>query len=88
MLYLLNFLDRYVIRIPRRVYTRHRANRPRQNLSSAKIAGLTDDLGLTAQQYGTCVAVLFAGYISLQIPSNMIASKVGITVVVRSVLTV
>lgn len=46
------------------------------DLSSAKVAGLDKDLGLTSQQYATCVAVLFAGYIALQIPSNMIVGKV------------
>ncbi|BEI81919.1 hypothetical protein CcaverHIS002_0210790 [Cutaneotrichosporon cavernicola] len=48
----------------------------RQNISTAKIGGMTTDLGMTAQQFSTCVAVLFAGYVSLQIPSNIIASKV------------
>ncbi|WVR00120.1 hypothetical protein IAU59_007262 [Kwoniella sp. CBS 9459] len=49
----------------------------RQNISSAKLAGIMEDIGLTTQQYNTCVAVLFAGYVSLQIPSNMIASKIA-----------
>ncbi|ORY30756.1 putative nicotinamide mononucleotide permease [Naematelia encephala] len=48
----------------------------RQNISSAKIAGIATDLGLTADQYSTSVAILFAGYVSLQIPSNIIASKI------------
>ncbi|WVQ84672.1 hypothetical protein IAT38_006827 [Cryptococcus sp. DSM 104549] len=48
----------------------------RQNISSAKIAGIMTDIGLTTQQYNTCVAVLFAGYVSLQVPSNMLASKI------------
>ncbi|KLT44738.1 MFS general substrate transporter [Cutaneotrichosporon oleaginosum] len=48
----------------------------RQNLSSAKVAGIDKDLGLTTQQYATCVAVLFAGYVALQIPSNMIVGKI------------
>ncbi|WWC90319.1 uncharacterized protein L201_005252 [Kwoniella dendrophila CBS 6074] len=48
----------------------------RQNISSAKIAGIAKDLGMTTTQYNTCVAVLFAGYVSLQIPSNMLISKI------------
>ncbi|WVR07590.1 hypothetical protein IAU60_004632 [Kwoniella sp. DSM 27419] len=48
----------------------------RQNISSAKIAGIQKDIGLTVSQYNTCVAVLFAGYVALQVPSNMVASKV------------
>ncbi|KIR53420.1 nicotinamide mononucleotide permease [Cryptococcus gattii Ru294] len=49
----------------------------RQNISSAKIAGIMDDLGLTTTQYNTCVAVLFAGYVSLQVFSNIFASKIN-----------
>ena len=55
----------------------HRSNYlDRQNISSAKIAGISADLGLTANDYSTAVAVLFAGYVSLQVPSNMLASKI------------
>ena len=50
----------------------------RQNIASAKLAGITTDLGLSTTQYNTCVAVLFAGYVALQIPSNMLASKIPI----------
>lgn len=65
----------------------------RQNIASAKIAGIDTDLGLSAVQYQTAVAILFAvsrrlfkssgtvilidqGYVALQIPSNMIVSKI------------
>ncbi|GMK56861.1 hypothetical protein CspeluHIS016_0307010 [Cutaneotrichosporon spelunceum] len=48
----------------------------RQNLSSAFVAGIAKDLGLSSQQYATSVAVLFAGYVALQIPSNMIVGKI------------
>ncbi|CAD6589101.1 MAG: hypothetical protein TREMPRED_005266 [Tremellales sp. Tagirdzhanova-0007] len=48
----------------------------RQNISSAKIAGITKTLHLSAVDYSTVVSVLFAGYVSLQVPSNMLASKV------------
>ncbi|OCF61388.1 nicotinamide mononucleotide permease [Kwoniella mangroviensis CBS 10435] len=49
----------------------------RQNISSAKIAGISKDLGLTTTDYNTAVSVLFAGYVSLQVPSNMLASKIA-----------
>ncbi|WWC64478.1 uncharacterized protein I303_107088 [Kwoniella dejecticola CBS 10117] len=49
----------------------------RQNISSAKIAGINKDLGLTTTDYNTAVSVLFAGYVSLQVPSNMLASKIA-----------
>ncbi len=68
----------------------------RQNISSAKLAHLLPDLGMTAIQYSTAgefsifiddplippleilnlLAILFAGYVSLQVPSNMVASKI------------
>lgn len=48
----------------------------RNNVSTAKVGGMTKDLHMTNQEFSTVVAVLFAGYISLQIPSNIIASRV------------
>lgn len=56
----------------------------RQNIASAKLAGITTDLGLSTTQYNTCVAVLFAGYVALQIPSNMLASKISIPGICKS----
>ncbi|KAL7422592.1 hypothetical protein Q5752_003240 [Cryptotrichosporon argae] len=49
----------------------------RQNISSAKLANIMVDLDMTTQQYATAVAVLFAGYVALQVPSNMLASKIA-----------
>ncbi|KAI5480096.1 hypothetical protein MNV49_001756 [Pseudohyphozyma bogoriensis] len=48
----------------------------RQNISAAKLAGITKDVHLTAVQYQMCISFLFVGYILFQIPSNMIAGKV------------
>ncbi|OKL61998.1 hypothetical protein UA08_02917 [Talaromyces atroroseus] len=48
----------------------------RQNIASAKLANLVEDLNLSSVQYQTCVSLLFVGYITMQIPSNMIASKI------------
>ncbi|WWD19711.1 hypothetical protein CI109_104175 [Kwoniella shandongensis] len=48
----------------------------RQNIGSAKIAGIVKDLNMSTTDYNTAVAVLFAGYVSLQVPSNMLASKI------------
>lgn len=50
----------------------------RQNIASAKIANIHVDLNLTTTEYNTAVAVLFAGYVALQIPSNMVASKISV----------
>ncbi|KAH8660029.1 nicotinamide mononucleotide permease [Xylariales sp. PMI_506] len=48
----------------------------RQNISSAKLANIDKDLGMNAVQYQTSISILFAGYISMQVPSNMIVGKV------------
>ena len=74
LMYILNYLDR-------------------QNIASAKLAGLVQDLNMTSVQYQTAVSLLFAGYskffvlptnltlqlidvVTMQVPSNMIASKI------------
>ncbi|KAI1748004.1 nicotinamide mononucleotide permease [Xylaria castorea] len=48
----------------------------RQNLASAKLAGLEEDLGISDVQYQTCVSILFVGYILLQVPSNLILGRI------------
>ncbi|KAI8624996.1 MFS general substrate transporter [Xylariaceae sp. FL1651] len=48
----------------------------RQNIASARLAGLQEDLNLSTVQYQTAVSILFAGYILAQTPSNLIASKI------------
>ncbi|KAE8147460.1 MFS general substrate transporter [Aspergillus avenaceus] len=49
----------------------------RNNIASARLAGLPEDLGLQGQQYATCVSILFVGYLLMQIPSNMLLNKIG-----------
>jgi MFS family permease len=46
-------------------------------MSTAKIGGVTDDLGMSGSDFSTAIAILFAGYISLQVPSNMVAARVS-----------
>lgn len=48
----------------------------RQNIASARLAGIEEDLGLTDVDYQTSVSILFVGYILMQVPSNMIAGKI------------
>ncbi|KAH7347527.1 major facilitator superfamily domain-containing protein [Plectosphaerella cucumerina] len=48
----------------------------RQNIASAKLAGITEDLNLSQVQYQTTVSILFVGYILMQVPSNMIVGKI------------
>ncbi|GAM43680.1 allantoate permease [Talaromyces pinophilus] len=49
----------------------------RQNLSAAKLQGITEDLHMTTQQFATAVSILFVGYLPFQIPSNLIISKIS-----------
>ncbi|KAK4942200.1 hypothetical protein LTR66_014727, partial [Elasticomyces elasticus] len=48
----------------------------RQNIAAAKLANIDKDLGLSLEQYQTCVSILFVGYILMQIPSNMLLGKI------------
>ncbi|KAK6212793.1 hypothetical protein LQW54_004882 [Pestalotiopsis sp. IQ-011] len=48
----------------------------RNNIASAKIVGLTDTLGMTNEQYNTCLLMFYVGYCITQVPSNMIIGKV------------
>ncbi|VUC25970.1 unnamed protein product [Clonostachys rosea] len=47
----------------------------RNNIAAAKVAGLADSLKLTAAQYATAVAILFVGYVLMQIPSNIFLAQ-------------
>ncbi|EIM85213.1 MFS general substrate transporter [Stereum hirsutum FP-91666 SS1] len=44
----------------------------RGNLSNARLKGLQTDLSLTDTQYASALSILFAGYITMQVPSNLI----------------
>ncbi|KAE9404474.1 MFS general substrate transporter [Gymnopus androsaceus JB14] len=44
----------------------------RGNLANARLQGLQTDLSLNDTQYATCISVLFAGYIFMQVPSNLV----------------
>lgn len=49
----------------------------RHNIASARLANLEEDLGLTVKQYDACVSILYVGYISMQVHSNVILSRVA-----------
>ncbi|KAL4973586.1 major facilitator superfamily domain-containing protein [Aspergillus desertorum] len=44
----------------------------RTNIGNAKVAGMSDDLGLTSSQYSVVLVVFFIGYVVFEPPSNMI----------------
>ncbi|KAK0191351.1 MFS general substrate transporter [Armillaria mellea] len=48
----------------------------RGNLANARLKGLQRDLNLDDTQYATTLSVLFAGYIFMQVPSNLIMNTI------------
>ncbi|KAF7557682.1 hypothetical protein G7046_g5975 [Stylonectria norvegica] len=44
-------------------------------IASARLNHLEADLNLTGSQYNTCVSILFVGYITMQLPSNMLMAS-------------
>ncbi|GAA6024824.1 hypothetical protein JCM11491_005664, partial [Sporobolomyces phaffii] len=49
----------------------------RNNASAAKDHGFKDDLNLKGQEYPTLLSILYVGYITMQVPSNMIVQYTG-----------
>ena len=48
----------------------------RNALANARIQGIEKSIHLHGTQFNTAISVLFAGYIALQVPSNMIITRV------------
>ncbi|KAH7227416.1 major facilitator superfamily domain-containing protein [Fusarium oxysporum] len=48
----------------------------RQNIASAKLANIEEDLHLSPVDYQTAVSILFCSYILFQVPSNMIVGRI------------
>ena len=48
----------------------------RNALANARLQGIEKSIHLQGTQFNTAISVLFAGYIALQIPSNMIITRV------------
>ncbi|CAG9993910.1 unnamed protein product [Clonostachys byssicola] len=47
----------------------------RTNIGNAQLAGLSEDLGMTSQDYNWALSVFFFGYVIFEIPSNMLLSR-------------
>jgi hypothetical protein len=47
----------------------------RTNIGNAKIAGMSDDLELSSNQYSTALVVFFGTYVFFEAPSNMICHR-------------
>ena len=75
VMYLLNFLDRkYVLAqlLPCKVYT----NSYVSNLSQARLGSLEQDLGMKGTDYNLATSILFVGYLLMQLPSNLLLTRV------------
>ncbi|KAL1633769.1 hypothetical protein SLS56_002648 [Neofusicoccum ribis] len=48
----------------------------RNNIAAAKVSGIKETLKLTSTQHSTAVAILFVGYVLMQIPSNVFLSQI------------
>ncbi|KAI5866520.1 MFS general substrate transporter [Durotheca rogersii] len=47
----------------------------RGNIGNAKIEGLQEDLGMTADEYNWCLTVFFFTYAAFEVPSNLLLKK-------------
>lgn len=54
----------------------HASYLDRNALPNARVQGIEKELGLEGDDYNVAISVLFAGYIALQIPSNMLLTRV------------
>jgi MFS family permease len=48
----------------------------RNNLGAARLKGLQTDLKIDDDQYATCLSILYVGYITFQIPSNIYVNRI------------
>lgn len=53
------------------------ANRDRNNIATARLGGLQEDLNIDNTQYATCLGILYLGYVLTQIPSNIIINRIS-----------
>lgn len=60
----------------------------RNALANARIQGIEKSLHLHGTQFNTTISVLFAGYIALQIPSNMIITRVRPSIYLPSCMVI
>ncbi|KAL4899823.1 hypothetical protein BDW74DRAFT_188855 [Aspergillus multicolor] len=47
----------------------------RNNIAAAKLANIQEDLDLSETEFQSCISILYAGYIIMQVPSNMLLGK-------------
>ena len=87
LMYWLNYLVRLLWAYPLRCELTFMFQ-DRNAIALARLNTLEEDLGLTPQQYQTCVAILFAGYVFVGIPANMVVTRVKPSIWMSSCMTV
>ncbi|KAL7275358.1 hypothetical protein RUND412_001694 [Rhizina undulata] len=60
----------------------------RTNLAQARLGTLEKDLGMTGTNFNTATSILFAGYILMQLPSNLLLTRVRPSLYLGSVMAV
>lgn len=58
------------------VLTFMRSYLDRNGLANARVQGIEESLGMQGSQFNTAISIFFVGYIGLQIPSNLIITRV------------
>lgn len=77
LMYLLNFLDRKCVPIPHHGDSIAVTNSlSSSNLSQARLGTLEEDLGMGGTDYNLATSILFVGYLLMQLPSNLILTRV------------
>lgn len=51
--------------------------RDRNNIATARLGGLQEDINIDNTQYATCLGILYLGYVLTQIPSNIVINKIS-----------
>jgi MFS family permease len=60
----------------------------RNAIALARLNTIEKDLNLTGSQYQTCVSILFAGYVIVGIPANMVVTRIRPSIWMASCMTV
>ncbi|RJE19566.1 Major Facilitator Superfamily [Aspergillus sclerotialis] len=59
----------------------------RTNIGNAKIAGMSDELNLSSQEYSISLVVFFVSYVVFEVPSNLILSKTKPSIFLPVIMT-
>ncbi|KAH7092299.1 major facilitator superfamily domain-containing protein [Paraphoma chrysanthemicola] len=64
------------------------AHLDRSNIANANAAGMSEDLGLSDNQYAMLVSLFFVAYVIFEVPSNMILMKVKPSIYLSTIVWV